>query len=80
MNFISNQLFNGQWFRLLTLVENFSHEGLAIQVEGQPNGDDVVTALDRIKAARDCPQSIRVDIDSNYLDLRTDRLNIGRDA
>ena len=58
---MADQLFNGQRFRLLTLVENFSRESLAIQVGTRLTGDDVVAALDRVKEARGCPQSIRVD-------------------
>ncbi len=54
MDFMADQLFNGQRFRLLTLVDNFSRESLAIQVGTRLTGDDVVTALDRVKAARGC--------------------------
>ena len=35
------------------LVDNFSRESLAIQVGTRLTGDDVVAALERVKAARD---------------------------
>lgn len=46
---------------MLTLVDNFTRESLAIQVGQQLKGDDVVAVLDRIRAKRGTPQSIRVD-------------------
>lgn len=61
MDFMSDQLFDGRRFRLLTLVDNFTRESLAIQVGQQLKGDDVVAVLDRIRAKRGTPQSIRVD-------------------
>ncbi|WP_423785737.1 integrase catalytic domain-containing protein [Gimesia maris] len=48
------QLYNWQRSRLLTLVDNFSRESLAIQVGTRLTGDDVVAALDRVEAARGC--------------------------
>jgi putative transposase len=36
MDFMSDQLFNGQRFRLLTLVDNFTRESLAIRVDNGP--------------------------------------------
>ena len=61
MDFMSDQLFDGKRFRLLTLVDNFSRESLAIRVGTRMTGDDVVAALERVKEVRGCPQSIRVD-------------------
>ena len=69
---MADQLFNGQRFRLLTLVDNFSRESLAIQVGTRLTGDDVVAALDRVKAARDCPQSIRVDNGPEFISKSLD--------
>ncbi len=69
---MADQLFNGQRFRLLTLVDNFSRESLAIQVGKRLTGDDVVAALDRVKAARGCPQSIRVDNGPEFISKSLD--------
>ncbi|QEG18229.1 Integrase core domain protein [Gimesia maris] len=72
MDFMADQLFNGQRFRLLTLVDNFSRESLVIQVGTRLTGDDVVAALDRVKAARGCPQSIRVDNGPEFISKSLD--------
>jgi len=69
---MADQLFNGQRFRLLTLVDNFSRESLAVQVGTRLTGDDVVTALDRVKEARGCPQSIRVDNGPEFISKSLD--------
>ena len=69
---MADQLFNGQRFRLLTLVDNFSRESLAIQMGTRLTGDDVVAALDRVKEARGCPQSIRVDNGPEFISKSLD--------
>jgi putative transposase len=61
MDFVSDQLFDGRRFRLLTLVDNFTRESLAIRLGQQLKGDDVVTVLEQLRAERGAPQSIRVD-------------------
>lgn len=61
MDFMSDQLFDGRRFRLLTLVDNFTRESLAIQVGQQLKSDDVVAVLEQIQAKRGAPKSIRVD-------------------
>ncbi len=58
---MSDQLFNGERFRLLTIVDNFSRESLAIRVSERFTGDEVVAALEAIVSVRSKPQSIRVD-------------------
>lgn len=42
MDFMADQLFSGRRFRLLTLVDNFSRESLAIEAGQRLTGDDVV--------------------------------------
>jgi putative transposase len=46
---------------LLTLVDNHSHESLAIEVGQRLTGDDVVRVSEHVTAERGLPQSIRVD-------------------
>ena len=58
---MADQLFDGRRFRLLTLVDNFSRESLAIRVGQRLTGDDVVGVLEAVAAERGAPQSIRVD-------------------
>jgi putative transposase len=61
MDFMADQLFDGRRFRLLTIVDNFSRESLAIRAGQRLNGDDVVAALETIGTQRGAPKSIRVD-------------------
>jgi putative transposase len=61
MDFMADQLFNGQRFRLLTLVDNFSRESLAIRVGQRLTGDQVVEVLEQVAQTRGVPESIQVD-------------------
>ena len=61
MDFMSDELFNGQRIRLLTLVDNFTRESLAIEVGRSVGGQRVVEVLMQIARDRDLPRTIRVD-------------------
>ena len=67
---MSDRLFSGERFRLLTLVDNFSRESLAIEVGQRLTGDDVVRVLERVTAERGKPQSIRVDNGPEFISTR----------
>ena len=59
---MSDQLNSGRRFRLLTLVDNFSRESLAIQAGQRLTGDDVVQILKQVTQQRGAhPETIRVD-------------------
>ena len=61
MDFMADQLFNGRRFRILTIVDNFSRENLALRAGHRLTGDDVVQVLEGIRQQRGTPKSIRVD-------------------
>jgi putative transposase len=61
MDFMADQLFSWQRFRLLTLVDNFSRESLAVRVGQRLTRDDVVQVLEEVARNRGKPQTIRVD-------------------
>ena len=61
MDFMADQLFDGRKFRLLTLVDNFTRESLAIEVGQRFSGTDVCSVLDRVVRQRGLPGEIRVD-------------------
>jgi putative transposase len=61
MDFMADQLFSGQRFRLLTLVDNFSRESLVVRVGQSLTGDDVVRVLEEVTAGRGKPRTIQVD-------------------
>jgi len=72
MDFMADQLFDGRRFRLLTIVDNFSRESLAIRVGQRLTGDDVVGVLEEIAAGRGAPQSIRVDNGPEFISRSLD--------
>jgi putative transposase len=72
MDFVSDRLVSGERFRLLTLVDNFSRESLAIEVGQRLTGDDVVRVLERVTSQRDKPQSIRVDNGPEFISTSLD--------
>ena len=61
MDFMQDQLFDGRRFRLLTLVDNFTRESLAIEVNQGLGGNQVVELLQRVGEKRPLPKTIRVD-------------------
>ena len=74
MDFMSDQLFDGRRFRLLTIVDDFTRESLAIEVGSGLRGDDVARVLDRIKTERGAlPEKIRVDNGSEFTSKRLDQ-------
>lgn len=61
MDFASDALFNGRRFQALTIVDNFSRECLAIEVDQGTKGEPVVAVLNRLKVLRGVPKVISVD-------------------
>jgi putative transposase len=72
MDFMSDQLCCGPRFRLLTIVDNFSRESLAIEVGQRLTGDDVVSVLERISQSRRVPETIRVDNGPEFISRSLD--------
>jgi putative transposase len=77
MDFISDQLFNGQRFRLLTLVDNFTREILAFRVGQRLTGDDVVQVLEGVTKQNGTPEAIRVDNGPEFISKSLDLWLIG---
>lgn len=73
MDFVTDSLFNGRRFRALTVVDNFSRECLAIEVGQHIRGEDVVRVMDRLKAGRGIPRSIKVDNGSEFISKELDK-------
>jgi putative transposase len=61
MDFMSDQLSDGRWIRVLTIMDNFTRESLATEVESKFTGHAVISILAKIARERGCPKSIRVD-------------------
>jgi putative transposase len=73
MDFVADAPFNGQRFRTLTIVDNFTRECLAIEVAGSLRGDDVVTTLDHARQCRGCPARMQVDNGPEFISTALDR-------
>lgn len=69
---MSDQLLGGQRFRLLTLVDNFSRESLAIRVGQRLAGDDVVRVLEEVTQWRGKPQRIQTDNGPEFISKSLD--------
>jgi putative transposase len=61
MDFVADGLRDGRKLRCLTIVDDFSRECLAIEVDTSINGWRVVTVLERRADLRGLPLSITVD-------------------
>jgi putative transposase len=72
MDFVADSLFNGQRFRVLTVVDNYSRECLALEVGQSIRGEQVTAVLNRLKYTRAIPRSIRVDNGSEFVSKAVD--------
>ncbi len=61
MDFVHDQLFMGRRFRSLTIVDQFSRECLALEVDTSLGGERVKRVLERLAEHRGAPSSIVVD-------------------
>ena len=61
MDFASERLVDGRWFRILTIVDQFTRECLGAQADRLQTGEQVVVQLKRLSAPRGAPESITTD-------------------
>ena len=61
MDFVAQRLADGRWIRVLTMVDQFTRECLALFADNALSGEKVATTLDKVVALRGAPQSITVD-------------------
>jgi putative transposase len=61
MDFVADGLAGGRKLRCLTIVDDYSRESLAIEVDTSINGRRVAAVLDRLADLRRLPLSITVD-------------------
>jgi len=61
MDFMSDALYNGRKIRLLTLIDEYTRESLAIEVDTSINGVRVTDVLSRVAMMRGLPNIIKVD-------------------
>ena len=61
MDFVSDSTVTGRRFRALTIVDNYSRECPAIEVDTSLGGARVVNVLERLSATRGLPEVITID-------------------
>ncbi|WP_440515063.1 IS3 family transposase [Serratia sarumanii] len=74
MDFVSDNLFNWQRFRALTVVDNFSRECLAIHAGKSLKGEDVVRVMEALRVLdRRLPVRIQTDNGSEFISKSLDK-------
>jgi putative transposase len=73
MDFVSDALFDGRRLRALTVVDAFTREALAIDVDQGIKGEQVVEVMARISSIRGAPRTIRVDNGPEFISKALDR-------
>ena len=73
MDFMSDELFDGRRIRLLTLVDHYTRESLAIEVNGSLGGQRVVEVLARLALNGRKPRTISVDNGPEFTSRRLDQ-------
>lgn len=66
LDFVADQLANGNRFRCLTSVDVFTRESLAIEVGQRLSGTDVVAVLNRLRQAGRVPGTLFCDNGSEF--------------
>jgi len=61
MDFVFDRTAEGRVIKCLTIVDDATHEAVAIEVERAISGNSVVRVLDRLAASRGLPKVIRTD-------------------
>ena len=74
MDFVSDQLYNGQRFRALTIIDNYSRRCLAIEIGQSLKGCDVVNTLESLYEHYGIkPERIMVDNGPEFVSKELDR-------
>lgn len=66
MDFVHDQFESGEKFRMLTIVDHFSRESVAVEVGKSLKAAEVIRCLERLKITRGLPKIITVDNGSEF--------------
>jgi putative transposase len=66
MDFMSDRVADGRWFRILTVVDQFTRECLCLLADQSLTGQKVAQALEPLVRQRGAPRSITVDNGSEF--------------
>ena len=72
-DFMSDELFDGRRIRLLTIVDNFTRESLAVKEAASIGGQGVVELLHQLMRQHRMPKTIRVDNGLEFISKRLDQ-------
>ena len=72
MDFVSDSLYNGRRFRVLTIVDDFSRECPALEADHSLTGKRVTRVLDRVALLRGLPDVITVDNGPEFISKALD--------
>jgi putative transposase len=67
MDFVSDRFADGRWFRILTVVDQYTRECLCLHPERSQTGRKVAGQLTRIVVLRGAPESITSDNGSEFV-------------
>lgn len=73
MDFVHDKFVDGKKFRMLTIVDHFSRESVAIEVDYSLKAREVIYCLNRLKFRRGLPEVISVDNGSEFSGHDLDR-------
>ena len=65
--FVGDRFADGRWFRILTVVDQYTRECLCVHAERSQTGKNVAEQLNRIVARRGAPESITSDNGSEFV-------------
>ena len=66
MDFVSDRLVDSRWFRILTVVDQYTRECLCIHADRSQTGEKVVEHMKRLVAEHGSPESITTDNGSEF--------------
>ena len=66
MDFMSVRMADGRWFRILTVIDQFTRECLGLVADQSLTGEKVAQALQPVVSQRGAPRSITVDNGSEF--------------
>jgi putative transposase len=66
MDFVSDRFADGRWFRILTVVDQYTRECLCAFADRSQTGEKVVAQMKRLVAMRGVPESITTDNGSEF--------------
>lgn len=73
MDFMADQLYSGRSIRILTIVDNYSRESMALRAGFRLTGEDVAGVLNEVIGRRGVPTNIRVDNGTEFTSKAMDQ-------